>query len=136
MRLDIYISTDVLSPRPREGTFRSTWIGYGSRGQKVGEDGTIESAFGNQYGLLVMALREAAEHINQNARPEIRICCKNGLIIQGVRNLRTWEKRGFRKANGQPLSHADDWRFISEKLKGLFYRVEGGTDGSQQVGNS
>lgn len=129
MRLDIYISTDVLSPRPREGTFRSTWIGYGSRGQKVGEDGTIESAFGNQYGLLVMALREAAEHINQNARPEVRICCKNGLIIQGIKNLKIWEQRDFKRKNGQSLSHAEDWRFIASKLKGLIYRAERGSDG-------
>ena len=94
MRLDIYISTDVLSPRPRQGSYHATWIGYGSSGRKVGEDGTFDSAFGNQYGLLVMALREAAEHINQNA-----------------------------------LSHADDWRFIASKLKGLIYRAERGSDG-------
>lgn len=129
MRLDIYISTDVLSPRPRQGSYHAIWIGYGSSGRKVGEDGTFDSAYGNQYGLLVLALREAAEHINQNARPEVRICCKNGLIIQGLKNLKTWEQRDFRRKNGQPLSHAEDWRFIANKLKGLIYRAERGNDG-------
>lgn len=128
MRLDIFISTDVLSPRKREGTYHALWVGYGSSGQKLGADGTIESEFDSQYGMLVRALREAAGHINQNARPEVRICCKNGLMIQAVKNLKMWEQRGFKKRNGQPLSHADDWRFIAEKLHGLYFRVEGGSD--------
>lgn len=129
MRLDIYISTDVRSPRPREGTFHATWIGYNSYGQKVGQDGTYDSGYGNQYGMLIAALCEAAEHINQNARPEVRIYCKNGLIIQGLKNLKTWEQRDFKRKNGQPLSHAEDWRFIANKLKGLMYRAERGSDG-------
>ena len=128
MRLDIYISTDVRSPRPRQGTFHATWIGFNSFGQKVGQDGTYDSGYGNQYGMLIAALCEAAEHINQNARPEVRICCKNGLMIQAIKNLKIWEQRGFKKRNGQPLSHADDWRFIAGKLHGLYFRVEGGSD--------
>lgn len=136
MRLDIYISTDVKSPRPRSGTYHAFWIGFGSSGQKVGEDGTYETEYGNQYGLLVKALREAAGHINANARPDVRICCSNGLMIQAIKNLKTWEQRGFKKQNGRDLSHADDWRFIAEKLHGLYFRVEGGTDGAKQVSNS
>ena len=129
MRLDIFISTDVLSPRKRNGTYHALWVGYGNSGRKLGADGTIESEFDSQYGMLVRALREAAGHINQNARPEVRICCKNGLIIQGLKNLKTWEQRDFKRKNGQSLSHAEDWRFIASKLKGLIYRAERGSDG-------
>ncbi len=129
MRLDIYISTDLLSPHKKQGTYHAYWIGYGSAGNKLGEDGTIETAFDNQYGMLIKALREAAGHINANAKPHIRICCNNGLMIQAIRNLKTWEQRDFKKRNGQPLSHADDWRFIATRLHGLYFSVEGGKKG-------
>lgn len=126
MRLDIYISTDVKSPRKRQGSYRATWIGYSSEGRMLGEDGTIDTEYDNQYGMLVRALKEAAGHINTNARPEIRICCNDGLMIQAVKNLKSWERRDFKKRNGQPLSHAEDWRYISSRLRGLLYSVSGG----------
>ncbi len=135
MRLDIYISTDVLSPRKRSGTYHATWIGFGSSGKKLGEDGTFDTDFDNQYGMLVKALKEASGHINANARPEVRICCSNGLIIQAIKNLKSWEARDFRKKNGQLLSHSEDWRFIASRLKGLYFKVEGGRDGSHKIGN-
>lgn len=136
MRLDIYISTDVLSPRSREGSYRALWVGYGDSGKKLGEDGTMGTAYGNQYGLLIMALKEAAAHINANVRPEVRICVKNGIMVQAIRNLKTWESRDFRKKNGQQLSHAEEWRYIASRLHGLYFRVEGGNDEKKQIGNS
>lgn len=118
MRLDIYISTDVLSPRPRQGSYHATWIGFNNYGQKVGQDGSYDSGYGNQYGLLVMALREAADHINQNARPEVRICCKNGLIIQGLKNLRIWEQRDFKRKNGAVTKSCRRLALYSEQIEG------------------
>lgn len=132
MRLVIYISTDVLSPRKRHGTYHARWMGYGDSGRLLGEDGTMDSEYGNQYGLLIRALREAAAHINQNARPEVVICCSTGIMIQAIKNLKTWEQRDFKKRNGQPLAYADDWRFIAKKLEGLYFSVKGGRgDGTQ-----
>lgn len=135
MRLDIYISTDVNSPRRRIGSYHALWVGYSSTGIKLGEDGTIESEYGNQYDLLVMALKEAAGHINLNAKPHVRICCSNGVMVQAIKNLKTWEQRNFRKSNGQPLSHTDDWKYIASRLHGLYFSVEEGRDGKKQVGS-
>lgn len=136
MRLDIYISTDVLSPRSREGSYQALLVGYGDSGKKLGEGGTRGTAYGNQYGLLIIALKEAAAHINANVRPEVRICVKNGIMVQAIKNLKTWESRDFRKKNGQQLSHADEWRYIASKLHGLYFKVEGGSDEKKQVGYS
>jgi hypothetical protein len=126
MRLDIYISTDVCSPRKKHGTYHARWIGYNNTGQMVGEDGTTVSEYDNEYGMLVRALREAAGHINQYARPEIRICCTNRVIVQSIKQIPRWTKRGFKKRNGQDLSHAEDWKYIAGKLSGLYFKVDGG----------
>lgn len=126
MRLDIYISTEVSSVRKRNGTYHAMWIGYSNSGKRVGEDGITDSGYENQYGMLVLALKAAAEHINQNARPEVRICCKYGPMVRAIKSLKTWEKQDFKRKNGQKLSHEKDWRFISKKLNGLFYCVHKG----------
>lgn len=126
MRLDIFISTDVTSPRKKHGTYYARWVGYGNKGQKVGEDGTYNSEFDNEYGMLVRALKEAAGHINAGARPEVRICCTNRVMVQSIKQLSVWGKRNFKKRNGQALSHADDWKYIADKLHGLYWHVEGG----------
>ncbi len=126
MRLDIYISTDVCSPRKKHGTYYARWIGYGSAGEKLGEDGTTVSEYDNEYGMLVRALKDAASHINTNVKPEVRICCTNRVIGQSIKQIRTWEKRGFKKRNGGELSHCEDWKFIAHMLHGLYYRVDGG----------
>lgn len=126
MRLDIYISTDLKGPQKRHGSYRATWVGYNNTGKKLGEDGVFEWDYGNEYSLLVKALREAVGHINRHANPDIRICLDNKLMIQSIRRLNTWQKRGFKRTNGRPLAQADDWKYIAEKLSGLFYKVEGG----------
>ena len=82
-------------------------------------------------------LKEAAAHINANVRPEVRICVKNGIMVQAIRNLKTWESRDFKKRNGQQLSHAQEWRYIASRLHGLYFTVEGGKQiEKKQVGYS
>ena len=126
MRLDIFISTEVKSPKKRYGSYRAFWVGYSDTGKKLGEDGVINQQYGNEYGLLVLALKEAVGHINKNVRPEIRICCNNRVILQSLKHLKSWEKTDFKKTNGQEVAYRDEWKYIASRLEGLIFRVEGG----------
>lgn len=116
MRLDIYLSTDVQSPRKRDGTYKAKWVGFSNSGKKVGEDGISGTDFDNRYGMLVLALQSAAEHINQKARPDVRILCPDKTVIRAISSLKSWKKRNFRKKNGQKLSHSQEWKDIESRL--------------------
>ena len=102
------------------------------RGAKVRRDYKTYLPDRNRNGAMLEGLCDALEnHILSNKELRMNVYSEAPMINAHISNgnIYTWEKNGFRKADGSPVAYADLWepitRNIREKLKSRISMYQG-----------
>lgn len=67
------------------------------------------------HGAMVKTLKEAANRIH--AFVKVYIHTDDSYLISRLKELELMEASGFRNADGTPIAYAEEWKFITERIK-------------------
>jgi len=123
-KVNIYIETTFKSFSQKSGSAMYVLEFITSGGEIRTREGSLEKQQGKELQLILKAAAAAMVRLNKACEITIHTTCR--LIKTAVDNewIEAWRQQGWRKTNGTPLLHAEEWKAFGEAAEKHLIYVE------------